>query len=246
MVKNRAEILGIKIDPCTMDEVITHITQQMHAKKRTFVVTPNPEMLLAADKDAGFKKILNSAEISIPDGIGIVMASRWLKTIKIPQRVTGTDLMQKLCACASAYGWKIFLLGAQTGVAEQTASILQKKYHGLNIAGCYAGSPLPAEDDYITKKITENDANMLFVAYGIPAQEKWINRNWEKIPHILCAIGVGGAFDFIAGVQKRAPKWMQKYGLEWCWRLLQEPHRIKRIWNATVVFPWIVLRNKKK
>lgn len=241
MVKNRAEILGVKIDPCTMDEVVAHITKQMHAKKRTFVVTPNPEMLLAAQKDTAFKKILNSADISIPDGVGILMASRCLKTIKIPHRVTGTDLMQKLCKQAQTHGWKIFLLGAQPGIAEQAAKMLE-----LQNAICYAGSPLPAEDDYISKKIVNSSADILFVAYGIPAQEKWISRNWEKIPNILCAVGIGGAFDFIAGVRKRAPKWMQKYGLEWCWRLVQEPHRIKRIWNATVVFPWTVLRNKKK
>lgn len=244
MVQNKTEILGVKIAPCTKEEVMTYLTKQITQKKRTFVVTPNPEILLIAQKDHVFKKILNKADVAIPDGIGLVIASRFVGDMKIPERVTGTDIMQKLCAIAPKHGWKIFLLGAQPGVAEQTAKILQKKHAGIKIVGHYSGSPLPAEDAYLTKKITLSGADILFVAYGAPVQEKWIARNWKKIPNILCAIGIGGAFDFIAGIQKRAPQWMQKYGIEWLWRVMQEPHRIKRIWNATVVFPYTILKEK--
>lgn len=244
MVKNKTEILGVKIDPCTMQEVLAHLTIQINNKKQTFVVTPNPEMLLIAKKDEEFKKIMNGADLAIPDGIGLVWASRFVGKMKISERVTGTDLMQKLCEKAPQHGWKIFLLGAQAGVAEQAAKILQTKYPGLEITGCYAGSPLPAEDDYISKKIALSGANILFVAYGAPVQEKWIARNRKKMPDITCAIGIGGAFDFIAGIRKRAPLWMQKTGLEWLWRVIQEPKRIKRIWNATIVFPWKVIQKK--
>ncbi|MDD3861933.1 MAG: WecB/TagA/CpsF family glycosyltransferase, partial [Candidatus Gracilibacteria bacterium] len=138
---------------------------------------------------------------------------------------------------------KIYLLGAKEGTAEKVKEILEKKYHKIQIVGTFSGSPSPEEEKEITNLIKESNANVLFVAYGAPKQELWIARNIKKMPQVKLAIGIGGAFNFIAGILKRAPKFMQKMGIEWLYRLFQEPSRIKRIYNATVKFSLKVLKS---
>ena len=160
-----------------------------------------------------------------------------------PERITGTDLMQSICAMSCEKKIPIFLLGAKPSVAEKAQRALEIRYHGIRIVGTFSGSP--SEDDFpaIQAAIAEAQPEILFVAYGSPAQELWIAKHLHELKSVKIAMGVGGAFDFISGVRKRAPAWMQKLGLEWLYRLAQEPSRIKRIWNAAVKFPIKIIRS---
>lgn len=236
------------------------------------IVTPNPEMLLEATRNREFRETLNHAWQSIPDGIGILWAStlqemtrgnsRLMKCMKaifalvalacypkfcrkiFPERITGTDLMESICAVSRENKIPIFLLGGKPSVAEKVKEILEIRYRRVNIVGTASGSP--SEDDFaaIQALIAETQPAILFVAYGSPQQELWISQHLKTLKSVKIAMGVGGAFDFISGERKRAPQWMQRLGIEWMYRLVQEPSRFKRILNATVRFPLKVIYRK--
>lgn len=163
------------------------------------------------------------------------------------ERVTGADLVMEICKRISEDekdrdSLKIFMLGAREGVAEKAKKVLEEKYEGLKISGTWAGTPLPRDEKQIIRKINDSEADILFVAYGAPAQELWIARNLKKLKTVKVALGIGGTFDYIAGVRKRSPIWMQKAGLEWLYRLIIQPSRIKRIYTATIRFPIVILK----
>ncbi len=271
-MSERIEIAGVPFDPVTYEQVIEKIKSVMHKDGKAYIVTPNPEMVLEADENAEFKKVLQHSILSIPDGVGILWASHYLssprsksRTVrffsllsslssiifrpakireKLPERVTGTDLFYRIAEESQNHKWRIFLLGAKPGVAIKAVDILLKKYPKAIFAGTYAGSPSFGEEEQIRNLIDSSKPDILFVAYGSPAQELWIARNLPRLNSVKLAIGVGGAFDFAAGAVKRAPRFMQKTGLEWLWRVMREPSRIKRIWNATYVFSKFVDRKK--
>jgi N-acetylglucosaminyldiphosphoundecaprenol N-acetyl-beta-D-mannosaminyltransferase len=134
----------------------------------------------------------------------------------------------KIAERAAVTGWKLFLLGAAPGIAEKTADVLRGRYPGVNIVGVYSGSPAPDEEDSIVERVNASGADILFVAYGAPEQDKWIARNTPRL-RVKMAMGVGGSFDFIAGILPRAPLWMQRWGLEWLYRLYLQPRRIRRM-----------------
>lgn len=203
------------------------------------VLTPNPEMLVAAQRNTDFRVVLQHSSLNVPDGFGLILASRFLGT-PLPERVSGVDLLMKLCEDIDV---PIFLLGAGAGVAERAASALCAKNPSLRIVGIYAGSPSSFDEEEILARINASGAQMLFVAYGAPLQDLWIVRNLKRIPTVNVAMGVGGAFDFLAGLRSRAPRFLQRIGLEWLWRLAQEPKRIGRIFTAVIVFPLLVLRS---
>lgn len=276
-MREKIKILGVNFDKITSKEALEKISEWLspgfHLKKKHFIVTPNPEFLITAQKDEKFRRILNKASLSIPDGTGILWAakfksiskeedsklkkfSKWLVSLSMipvskrylktefPERVTGVDLMKSICKLAAEKESKVFLLGAKKGVAEIATEKLIKKNPNLQIVGTYAGTPKIKHEKKIVRLINRVKPDILFVAYGAPAQEKWINRNYKKIDSLRLAIGVGGAFDFIAGTKKRAPVSMQKTGLEWLYRLYKQPSRAKRIFNATIKFPIKVLSKK--
>ncbi len=269
-MQEKIKVLKVKFDKVTTEEAIKTVLNWLKEEKFHRISTPNPEFLLEAQKNSRFLEILNKSDLNIPDGIGILWASKYLdrtknttsKFIKIikailsifsiifypkyirtilPQRVTGTDLMQKICKEVSNKNIKVFLLGAGEGVAEKTKETLEKTYPNIKIVGTHCGSPSQKEDKEITEKINALVPDIVFVAYGAPAQEIWIDRNYKKLKSVKLAMGVGGAFDFITGKRKRAPVFMQKIGLEWMYRLLKQPTRIKRIYNATIKFPFRVI-----
>jgi len=223
------EILGVKIDNLAIDEVLEKVEGFLKSDKQHYLVTPNPEFLVKAQKDEDFKKILNQADLAVPDGIGLIFASRFLGQ-SIKRRITGVDLMELFCQRAVQKKWPVFLMGAGPGVAEKAAKNLEKKYPGLKVGAGF-------EDVF-------GEPEILFVALGAPKQEKWINENLSKMPSVKLAIGVGGAFDFISGRVRRAPKFIQIIGLEWFWRFSCQPWRAKRIYNAAVKFPWLVVKSK--
>lgn len=244
----KIEILGVKICAITMQKCLEEIKSLLKDGKQHFFVTPNPEIILKAQEDQEYKKILNNADLQTADGSGLLWAAR-LKGRKLPERVTGVELMQEICKLSPSIEGKIFLLGAKEGVAEQVKKKLKSEISGIQIVGTSPNSPDQTEKSI--KMINNSKANILFVAYGAPKQEKWIAQNLSKIPNIKLAGGIGGAFDFIAKKRKRAPKWMQKLHIEWLFRLIQEPKRWKRIYNAVFKFPLTVLtqeifKRKKK
>lgn len=231
----KVEILDIKIDNLTFYEAADRVRSLLSGKNGHFIVTPNPEMVLRAQKDSYFKDVLNSASLAIPDGIGLVLVSRFLNN-KISKKVSGVDFMEEICRIAEKNGKTVFLLGAMDGVAAKAAENLQDKFPNLKIAG-YLDGNFDLKSCY--RNVNDASPDIVFVALGAPKQEKWIFENLNKMNSVKLAMGVGGAFDFISGKIKRAPLWMRKIGLEWLWRLILEPKRAKRILNAVIVFPAI-------
>jgi N-acetylglucosaminyldiphosphoundecaprenol N-acetyl-beta-D-mannosaminyltransferase len=221
----------------TMTQLLGHVAQYMSGSRLHQIVTTNPEFVMAAQKDAAFRRVLLEADLSIADGIGLVWASRWLGN-PLPERVPGSELVHHLAGLSAQNGWRLFLLGAAPGIAEAAAAEFQANYPGLGIAGTYAGSPDPAEDEEIVGRVNESGADILFVAYGAPGQDKWIARNRDKLKTVRLALGVGGALDFVAGVAVRAPQWVQNLGMEWLYRLAREPWR----WRRMLALPRFALR----
>ncbi len=191
------------------------------------VATVNPEFVMVAQQNIPFRQVLQHADLCVADGVGLLLAARWQKR-PLPERVTGNELLQALAARAATEGWSFFFLGAAPGVAETAAATLQQRWPALRIAGCYAGSPRAEEVVSIIRRVQMARPAILLVAYGAPAQDLWIARCQPTL-QIPLAIGVGGAFDFLAGRVPRAPHWMQRWGLEWLFRLLRQPWRWRRM-----------------
>lgn len=221
-------ILNTPIHVVTMDETLQYVRQYMAGDKLCQIATTNPEFVMAAQKDEAFRKVLDDCDLCIADGVGLILASRWLGS-PLPERVPGSELVYKLAQLAAQEEWRLFLLGAGPGVADEAASIFQALYPELQIAGTYAGSPSLAENEAIVARINDSRADMLLVAYGAPNQDKWIARNRESLPAVRLAIGVGGSLDFVTGRSTRAPRWIQNLGLEWLHRLIKEPWRWRRM-----------------
>lgn len=248
------QILGVKVDNFTRDEALAEVTELLKAGQH-IITTPNPEIILEAQKDKEFKRILNNAELSLPDGFGLILMSRFLKE-PLKERIAGTDFMQDICALAEKMNKTIYLLGARDGVASKAAAKLIEKYPKLRIVGAEKGIQLQnenyklkvdfEENQKLIERINKTSPDILFVAFGGGKQEKWITQNLSKIPSVKIAMGIGGAFDFIAGVVPRAPFWMRKIGLEWLWRFINEPWRSKRVYNAAVKFPIKIILSRVK
>lgn len=243
-------ILGVRVDRLSRDQALERIEQFIAARLANNnqtscqqVVTVNPEFVMAAQKNSEFCQTINEAALSLPDGAGVVWASRY-KQRPTPERVTGTDLVPGLAERCAANGYRLFLLGAAPGIAEAAAEKLIASYPGLQIAGTYAGSPAPAEEAAIIERLENARADVLCVAYGAPAQELWIRRNLARLP-VAAAIGVGGAFDFISGNQRRAPRFFQKSGLEWLYRLYREPWRWRRMLALPLFAINVTLKGRK-
>ena len=191
------------------------------------VCTVNPEFIMAARRHPAFGQALAAADLCTPDGVGVLWAAR-LSGVPLDERVTGSDAIYRLCERAAAQGWRIFFLGAAAGVAERAAAELARLYPGLRVAGTYGGSPAEADWPQIRQHLAAAPADLLFVAYGHPRQDIWIQQHREELP-VAVALGVGGAFDFVAGVTQRAPLWLRRLGLEWLYRLVRQPWRWRRM-----------------
>ena len=224
----RPEVLGVPVDAVSYDSWIEHIDAWISAGGGARqVCTVNPEFIMIAQRDPIFFHTLKRAALCVPDGVGLLWASRQLGS-PLPERVTGSDGVPLIAQHAAERGWRIFLLGAAPGIAERAAEILQDANPGLQFAGTYAGSPAEAEEDEIVALINRSRADILFVAYGAPKQDKWIARNLPRL-EVAMAMGVGGSLDFIAGAAPRAPRWLQARGLEWLYRLIRQPWRLRRM-----------------
>ena len=224
-------LLGVKIENVTMNETLQKIEGFLMDGRQHYIVTPNPEFLVLAQKNEEFKKILNESDLAIADGIGIVWASRFLGE-PLKERVSGVDLIQDLRF--KNKDLRAFLLGGRHGVAGKIASQWP----------AVVGFSEETDSVEVLARIRECQPDILLVALGAPKQEKWIAENLKKLPSVKVAIGVGGAFDMILGRIRRAPRLMQKIGLEWLWRLILEPKRLSRIIKAVIIFPFLVVRSK--
>lgn len=211
---SKVNILGVLIDDVTMEEAVEKVREFLQDGRKYQIVTPNPEHIMLAQEDSEFRKILNEVDLAIPDGVGVVWASKSLR-----ERVTGTDLMLKVCELAAQEGYSVSFLGGQNGVVFDAAKVLQQKFPGLKIV--WLVEDIPPSTLYFPP------SDLLFVAFGAPHQEKWIHQNLPHLP-VKVAMGVGGAFDFVSGKIKRAPVFVQRSGLEWLWRLILQPWRIRR------------------
>jgi len=220
-------LLGVRVDDVTYSEALALCRRAIEAGGFHQLVTVNTEMLMLARRDEELYHIIESAYLALPDGAGLLLAGRLLRE-PLRERVTGVDFAPHLARLAAETGQSLYLLGAAPGVAEQAACRLQGLAPGLHVAGCYAGTPLPAEASWIISLLRRAKADILLVAFGVPAEEKWIARN-APAAGVKLAMGVGGAFDFLAGAVPRAPQWMRDHGLEWLYRLCHQPWRWRRM-----------------
>ena len=234
-------ILSVPVHDITAAETLARIGEFVASREPHQLCTVNTEFVMAAQSDPDFMAILRDADLCLPDAAGILWASRLLGT-PLRERVAGSDLVPAIAGAAAAHGWRLFLLGAAEGVADRAASILQSRHPNLIVAGAFAGSPHPDHDEATIARIRAARPDVLLVAYGAPAQDKWIARNRHRLRAPLM-MGVGGAFDFIAGVAVRAPRPVQRLGLEWLHRLIQQPWRWRRM-LALPKFAWAVLASR--
>ncbi len=257
---NKIDILGIKIDTNTKEEILEEIENCFDFNNKFYITTPNPEIILKSLKNEKYKNVLNNSYISIPDGIGVVIASRFLYKKKcIKERISGSDFVYDLLKICEEKNKRVFLLGGNTKEElDKVESNLLDKFNNLVISGKNIGynkKNLILGENYtlidienktnaLIEQINCSNSDVILVALGAPKQELWIYENINSLNTIKIAIGIGGTFDFISGYKKRAPKFFIKLNLEWLFRLIQEPKRIKRIFNAIIIFPIEIIRYK--
>lgn len=241
--KTTTILLGIKITDVTVEELQEIFSRWQNDTRGHSVVTVNPEMLVAATHDRQLWTALGQADLAVADGFGIILAS-WLYRQPIRNRITGVDLAERLLHQAAKLLWPVYLLGAQQGVAERAASNLAARIPGLKIVGAKDGGLIPSDGPTaasIIDDIRNRQPAVLLVALGHGKQERFIANHLRELPTVKIAMGVGGTFDYWAGVARRAPKFMRQVGLEWLYRLIGQPQRLPRILNAIFVFPYLVL-----
>ncbi len=231
MFIKQADILGIKVAALTMEQAIKKVEEFIETFPRDrhphLIATANAEMLMRSTKDELLHKILNEADLVVPDGAGTVWAGNYLG-MTMPERVAGFDLVQNLLCLAPQRKWRIFFFGSALGVAEKAAQKACHDYPGVCIVGTRNGFFTEADNEQIVAEIKEARPDILLVALGVPKQEKWL---YKFLPQLDCpvSIGVGGTFDVMAGVMKRAPMWMQRAKLEWLFRGMMQPKRAGRL-----------------
>jgi N-acetylglucosaminyldiphosphoundecaprenol N-acetyl-beta-D-mannosaminyltransferase len=293
--RKHGEILGIKVSITSKQEVLDFINTRLESKEKFYVVTPNPENLLKATQDWLLEKAIRKSDLSIPDGIGLAQAYKFLKlddykgnllrpvlifcqglmvgaatlfnkkylTDALPI-IKGRELFLDVMEIANKKNLRVYLFGGEYGESEKTKEVLEKKYGNITIKtnrdfpqynkNC---KPVSYNDRQLHKKIIGSikmfEPDLIVVALNTPKQEKWIFRNFFRMLNVTGAFALGGTFNYVAGNMKLPPKWIEKIGLEWVYRLIQEPKRVRRILNAFPIFPLRVFlwklnpqRRKKK
>ncbi|MEG0353067.1 MAG: WecB/TagA/CpsF family glycosyltransferase [Cellulosilyticaceae bacterium] len=237
-MRKTVNILDIPVDQVTMDEAVKKIERFIQGDRCHMVFTPNPEIIMLAKENKEMERILLDADLVVPDGIGVVIASKILKGEVLPERVAGFDMTQNTMKQAVENGYKYYFFGSKPGVADIAAENMRKTYPGIQIVGCRDGYFKEEDIPAIIEDINKSEANILLVALGAPRQELWIDKYKNQMPNVKVAIGVGGSLDGMAGTVKRAPVIYQKLGLEWFYRLIKQPTRAKRM----LVLPQFILK----
>lgn len=238
----KVDILGVKIDNLNLSQALDKVEELVEKGRKgepKYIVKPNVEIVTYAQSDSKFKNILNSADLSLPDGVGLMIGSRLLGN-GLKQRVGGPDLTEAILKLAQKCGYSCYFYGARPHVIERLSSVLKKRLPKLKIAGFHHG--YLEKDESAIEGIIKSKPDILFVALGYPKQEKWIVTNLNKLK-VPLSIAEGGSFDFISGEVKRAPVWMRRIGLEWFFRLMTEPNRIRRQMSLPK-FLWLVLTKR--
>ena len=224
-------IAGIPIDRIDyaglLDQIGAWIESDAAGGHVRQICTVNPEFIVDAQQDAAFWQVLLDADLCVADGVGVAWAAA-RQAKPVPERVTGSDGIYRICERAAQQGWRLFFLGAAPGVAEDAAATLTALYPGLQVAGCFSGSPYAAEWPEIESRLKAARADLVFVAFGHPKQDFWIHTHRADLPAKV-AVGVGGAFDFVTGIATRVPQWMRSLGIEWLHRLITQPWRWRRM-----------------
>lgn len=268
-------VFGVPVVLARKHEVISWCKERIVANIKTRVVTANPEILLQARSDAWYHTVVRTADLVTPDGAGVCWAAVFLgladqsrdvfgiiklfvgtlwevvfghkRGVDFPERISGSDLFWDIAQLAEQINKKVYIIGGQGGTAQRAAFRIKKEYKNLDIQ---AYGPNHIATPYVSyslhNEIENFQPDIIFVAYGSPKQEEWINQNMHRYPSIMLAMGVGGALDFVAGNTVRAPLRLQNHALEWIWRLYQRPTRLIRVFRAIIVFPVIILISQLK
>lgn len=284
--RKHGEILGIKVSITSRDKVLEFINSRLDSKEKFYIVTPNPENLLMATKDWLLEKTIARSDLSIPDGIGLAQAFKFLSfedDKKSPFRVfrlffegmkvglatffnkkyltdslsiiKGRELFLDVMNIANDRHLRVYLFGGEHGEQTKSVEVLKNKFKNITFKTNYEfpqynknAKPVGAFDRKLHKKILGSikvfEPDLIIVALNTPKQEKWIYRNFFRLKSTVGAFALGGTFNYVAGNMKLPPKWLDNLGLEWVYRFLQEPRRLKRIINAVIIFPWTVFIHK--
>lgn len=228
-MRETISILGVKIDNITKEESgnITKKLIEESNKSCKIIVAPNTEFVMCAQKDKEFFDILKQAELATPDSIGIIIGAK-LQNKKFKERIPGQAYFREVIRKSEIEGWSIYILGGTDEVIEAAVANVKKDFPKANIVGYHEGYFVKDSEEEVINEINALEPNVLFVAMGAPKQEKWIYKNKDKLK-VDVATGQGGTLDYEAGRIKRAPKFIQKIGMEWFWRLMIEPSRIVRM-----------------
>ena len=228
-------ILGINVLVTTSAQVLTGVKQNITDSYKFFITTPNHEIVLMAQKNKELRGALNCADFAVPDGVGLNYASKFLygKPLNI---IPGRKLFLELIKLANKNKWKVFLLGGLDNESEIASRNLQLTNHNLQIQFAGGSEITPNLSKDIVDRINKFSPDLLFAAFGNPKQEIFVHKNFKKL-NVGGMMAVGGTFRYISGQSPLPPKWMEELGLEWVYRLITEPYRIKRIWNAFPIFP---------
>lgn len=242
MNHEKVSILGVEFDNKTKEVFLEKLMERVNSQKKTFVVTANPEIVMYANSDAAYMSLLKEADYIAADGIGIIKGAQILET-PIVERVAGFDLLTDLLEKASEQGSRVYFLGAKEAVLQSAVQNVQKKYPSIQIVGSRNGY-FDSSDSSIIEAVQATQPDMIFVALGYPKQEQWIHQYMATASKGLL-MGVGGSFDVLSGQSKRAPKVFIDLNIEWLYRLIKQPTRLKRM----MVLPKFLLevkREKKK
>lgn len=263
----KTNVAGVLVDNLSKREVLEKIDSLIKSGQNSYIVTPYSELILFAMKNLEYRKVLNDAAISIPDGIGVLWAAKflslrannslqvvgqllctlaailfnpeYLRTV-IKERITGSRLVYDIATLAAKNNYSLALVGGEENVAKKASEKLQALNPGLKISLAVSDE---AFDDQMVQKVGTSNSDILLIAYSPPKQEMWLSQNIQKL-NVRVGIGLGGTFDYLAEKRSPAPEFLHYIGLEWLWRLITQPYRIKRMWNAVPVFVWEVLRYK--
>ncbi len=244
-MQEKITILGVPIDNVSLEECGQKTKELISSSNKSckIVVAPNTEFIMQAQKDKEFYDILKQADFATPDSVGVILGGKLQKKY-FKERIPGQAYFREVFKCAEIEGWTIYLLGGKGDVPYKAKEKLEKDFPKAKIVGVHEGFFEEDSEEDVIKQINELKPNILFVAMGAPRQEKWIYRNKEKLK-VDIATGQGGTFDYEAGKIKRAPKIIQKLGIEWLWRLFLQPSRIKRMMVLPIYLIKIVIKKDK-